>query len=825
MYKQITRVASLLAVLLLAFVPLARAQQTGRISGTVTAQDGQSIGGAYVVVVGTRHSALTARDGRFVIANVPAGTYTLRITHLSYRDATVADVAVQAGADAAIAPTLTAEPVSLDQLVASASRQAQKITDAPATITKLNADVIANSVGNSFSGALKEVKGIDFIQVGVTAAAINARGFNSSFNNRMLMMEDGRIAVLPENGLPVGTFTTIPKLDLASVEVLVGPGSALYGADASNGVVTLTTKDPRNYPGTSFEVSGGSNKYYDVQGRWAGVRGNLGYKVTGEYQSADDWSNTLFYTAAQYREVGVDGDVDWTNKVARGGGSLFYYMGESQFELTAGLSQSDGVGQTNVGRNQLKGWIYNVAQAKFTAPHFYVNAYRTQSKAGESYALNRYTENRNATANAAKTNEEIRLMSDWPSDGQLYAVEVQNNFRLPQLNTRVVWGGQYRHDVISSDEEWLTDRLTGEKLKIDQKGVYAQIETALLPQLDLIAAARYDDHENYDAQFSPKLGFVFKPAEGTALRATYNRAFKSPTTLQTNFYIPDFTPVVGVFGNTRGFVVKDVTGTTVVATYKPLEPEENTTWEVGYKQVFGDKLLIDVAGYQAKYTNFLSPLTIIANPFAPTNPLNGGFAYWGDDANTRVDSANRLTLTYFNLGEATLRGTDMGVKWLPTRKLDISGTFSWTELTDVSAPAAGTGTPANVFELTALNAPVVKWTAGANVKDVLPRFTSGFTARHVTGYLFRSGINLGWIPTFNTLDFNFSYALPARGLSVNASVQNAFSCVSKYTMGTGAQALVRTASKTECGFDERHSEMVNMPSIGTMLFLGVRYNR
>jgi iron complex outermembrane receptor protein len=477
-------------------------------------------------------------------------------------------------------------------------------------------------------------------------------------------------------------------------------------------------------------------------------------------------------------------------------------------------SLSDGVGQTNVGRNQLDNWVYNVAQLKFTSPRWFANVYRTQSQAGDSYALNRYTENRNAPANSGLSNEEVRLLSDWPSDGKLYAAEVQNNFQLPFLNTRVVWGGQFRRDVVSSDRQWLIDRLTGEDVSIDQKGVYAQVEAALLPQLQLVAAGRYDDHENYDAQFSPKVGLVFKPAEGHALRLTYNRAFKSPTILQTSFYIPDFTPVVGVYGNTEGYVVKNAAGATV-ATYEPVRPEENTTWEVGYKAMVGDRLFFDVAGYQAKYDGFLSPLSIIANPFA------GTFAYHADGT-TRVDPANRLTLIYFNLGEATLRGTDLGVKWLPTRKLDLSATFSWTELKDVAAPA---GTPANLAELTALNAPPIKWTAGAFIKEFLPKLSGGFTARHVTGYVFRSGINAGWIPTFNTLDFNFSYAVPALRMSVNANVQNAFSCVSKYTLGTGATAFEIQSSERSCGFDERHQEMVNMPALGTMFFLGVRYNR
>ena len=96
--------------------------------------------------------------------------------------------------------------------------------------------------------------------------------------------------------------------------MLVGPGSALYGPDASAGVLTLQTKDPRQYPGTTVEVAGGARSYMDVQARHAGVRGNWGYKIMGEYQSADDYQNQLVYPsvttpsgAAAYPRIGRTG--------------------------------------------------------------------------------------------------------------------------------------------------------------------------------------------------------------------------------------------------------------------------------------------------------------------------------------------------------------------------------------------------------------------------------------------------------------------------------------------------------------------------------------
>jgi iron complex outermembrane receptor protein len=805
--RQVLWRAALLALTTLVLSGVVQAQ-AGRIAGTVTNDAGDPLPSAQVVVVGSGLYGVTNEDGRYVIASVPPGTHAVRVMHLGHRYKLVENVTVPAGGEARVDAVLTPIPASLGGVVISATRQAERVTDAPATVTQIGADAIANSVGNSFSGALKEVKGLDYVQVGVTSAAINARGFNSSFNNRMLMMEDGRIAVLPENGLPVGQFTAIPKVDLANIEVLVGPGAALYGADASNGVITLTTKDPQEYPGTTVEIAGGSREYKDFQARHAGVAGQIGYKVAAEYQSAHDFENYLKYASGTtlLDEIGID----WDSDVTRGTGALVYYAGDQRFELNAGMSKSNGVGQTNVGRNQLVDWGYDHQQLKWSSPGWYANVYRTHSTAGESYAINRFTTN--TFANPDSSAAAVRLMSDWPSDGQLYAAELQNNFIVGALQgTRVVWGGQYRYDIVSSDREWLTDRQTGEDLTISQFGVYAQTETPIGARLSLLLAGRYDNHENYDAQFSPKAGIVFKPAEEQALRLTYNRAFKSPSTLQTNFFIPNFVPAIGVFGNRDGFTVKDSAGTTTLLTITPLVPEENVTWELGYKGVLGSRFYIDATGYYSDYKNFLGSLKAINNPYAAGART---FAY--DHTGQVITDENdvpQIVLTYRNLGDATIYGTDVGTRFLLTPTVTLSGTMSWITLNSVEETATDR-------EATALNSTPVKWAVGAEFDRIAGPLFGGFTARHVTGYTFQSGINVGRIPTFNTVDAHLGYRLPPIGDSgsatINLSVTNLFGCRSK---------VEGTESSNSCSFGEKHIEMVNMPEIGTIVFLGVRYHR
>jgi len=811
---------------LLSAIPQVAEAQAGRISGTVTDSAGAALGGTQVTIVGTSRSTATDENGRFSFSNVAPGTYDLRIQRIGQKARTVSGVSVRAGEEARISTSLAYVPISLGGVVISASRRAEKITDAPATITRIDAAAIQNTVGNSFAPALKNVKGLDFIQVGVTAVAVNARGFNSAFNNRMLMMEDNRIAVLPENGLPVGTFTTIPKVDLAGIEVLVGPGSALYGPDASNGVITLQTKDPRDYPGTSLEIAGGSRSFYDIQGRQAGmVNANWGYKVTGEFQAADDFENRNNYAPiVAGGPVSPEIGANWHTKTARGSGALVYYMPSAgRFEVNAGASKSDGIGMTSVGRNQLVGWQYRNAQAKFSNSNWFAQAYMTQSLSGDTYQLNGFAQNR--LRYPTLTVDSVKHLSDFPAEGKLSAAEIQNSFSLGQLNNaRITWGGQYRKDVVSSKRQWLIDRKTGKDIEAAQKGVYGQLDIPFTATLRGVVAGRYDKHDNYDGQFSPKAGVLFTPVVDQTLRLTFNRAFKSPTVLQTGFFFPDFAPFVGVFGNPNGYVIKNSAGA-VVRTIDPIVPETNDTWELGYKGVLAERLFVDITGYRSNFKKFMSPLVVIANFLTPASAGGPTFAF---DAATGAKLTGgtggpQIPLTYFNVGNARITGTDMGIRYLFAPTVALNMTASFQKLDTVERKTT------DPIEATAFNSPTSKINAGLDFAELTKSLNGGFTIRYVNGYDFLSGVNVGHIPTFSTFDFTLGYRLPTTtSARLNLSVQNLLSCKSGTTTPNQWIAAGRRSVYTkgrECGFNKKHMEMLNMPEIGTMVFLGLRLDR
>jgi len=823
-----------LALLPMLAVPAFAHAQTGALAGLVTDSAKVPLPGTQVTLIGTRFGSTTGMDGRYRVGGIPVGSYTVRVQRIGAKARLYENVSVTDGAEATLDVVLQATALQLGGYVVSASRRVEKITDAPATITRIDAEQIRFTVGNSFTGALKELKGVDFFQTGVAAAGINARGFNSAFNNRMLQMEDNRIAVLPENGLPVGVFTTIPKVDIAGIEVLIGPGAALYGPDASNGVVTLLSKDPKQYQGLTMEASVGSNggaltdtytnrpghvSYSNVQARYAGVWGKIGYKITGEALDARDWQNVNNYAPVAPRTIASpEISPDWGTSYRRASGALVYYFDKgARLEYQGGASRSNGIGITSAGRNQLKNWGYWNQQVRFTSDHWFAQGYATRSLSGQTFALNGYSTNRLAPRLAALSDDSVRKISSFPADGRLMAGEVQYNTTVPMLfNTRIIGGVQVRRDQVSSKEVWLTDALTKEDIILDQVGVYAQTETQINQQVKVIFGARYDNPEFYEPQFSPKAALVVSPDENQTFRLTFNRAFKSPSILQTNFFFRDFNPSVGVFGNKDGTTIKNAAGT-VLRTFAPVVPEVNNTLEIGYKGVFKDRLYVDVAGYVADYKSFLSPLVVVANPFA------GSFAY-----NTRTDTkyvnaqgAEQIALTYYNLGKATLSGIDAGLRYVVTSKVNASGTFSVLKLDSITQKV---GDP---VEATALNSPTAKATIGMDARNLPYAGFGGFVLRFVKDYQFLSGSHNGRIPGLVAFDFNIGRQLN-KGTTINFSMQNLFACTSGTTDQPAWLAAGRPSTYNRgwgCGLGREHIELLNMPALGSMAFLGIRFDR
>src|SRR5258707_1718528 len=180
------------AVVIVLLFPIMLWAQGGFIRGTVTDTGARPLSSALVLVPAAGLSARTGDDGTFTVRGVPRGTYVLRVHRIGFKPRDVAGVSVSETSIPIVSVALEPSAVELGGMVVSASRRVEKITDAPATVTRLESAQIQNTTGNSFIPPLKAVNGIQFIQLGVTAAALTARAFNPPLTTRLLMIADGR---------------------------------------------------------------------------------------------------------------------------------------------------------------------------------------------------------------------------------------------------------------------------------------------------------------------------------------------------------------------------------------------------------------------------------------------------------------------------------------------------------------------------------------------------------------------------------------------------------------------------------------------------------
>ena len=116
------------------------------------------------------------------------------------------------------------------------------------------------------------------------------RGFNNVLSTTLLSMVDYRLSQIPSLRINAYQFATIPDEEIYRMELVLGPGSALFGPNASDGVMHVITKTPFASRGGSVSVAGGERDLAMGSVRYAGTAGSrLGFRVSGQYYRAFDW--------------------------------------------------------------------------------------------------------------------------------------------------------------------------------------------------------------------------------------------------------------------------------------------------------------------------------------------------------------------------------------------------------------------------------------------------------------------------------------------------------------------------------------------------------
>ena len=760
------------------------ANGTGGVRGRVL-DGGQPVAGAMVVREGTYDGAVTGADGSFAIDGLPGGAQRLVIEAAGYQTMSIT-VVVRAGGLVKADANLAAPAVVGEEIVITGTRAPVKRLDSPVNVEIASEEDIRRAGGVSYLAALAGMKGIDHTTSGISEQRISARGFTTQFNSRMLTMLDGRLATLPGNGLPQANLLPTTPLDMKSVEVVVGPASALYGPNAHTGVVNVLTKSPWDQSGVSLVARAGSQDLLSGAGRVAGtVADSLGYKVNAEYLQATDFQpdrdesvtgadgiarSPHFYgtdTAPGATPV-FEGDLvgDYDVRSVKADGNLYYRFGDWQAKGSYGFSESDGFSLTNAGRNHLRGWQVQYQNLELSGPSWYAQVTRTASDAGQSYQLNRLAADVAAMGGTdALTAEELEAQRDmiaFIDQSQMMDAELQHHRELGPV--RATAGAQYRVYLPSSEGTYLSD--ADESIQATELGGYAQLDLPLMAdRLHLVGAGRVDHHSDYSTQVSPSAAAVYGVAPNHNVRVSYNRAFKSPTILENYLLING-----SLVGNRDGFEIRNAGGE-VVSTIDGLEPEQVNAVEVGYKGVFGSRLFVDAVAYNSWYQNFISALTQVANP-APMDPaVEPTFAFYPDGTPVAAGTPAEGTLfTYMNFGAATVRGADLGASYLPIDEVALEGGVSLIQL-------ASFDNDSSLQKDLLLNVPTLKLKGavtltGLGVDDYFVKLAGRYRNRHDFESGYWSTARFGQVPASVIADLSAGYDFPRQGLTLTATVAN-----------------------------------------------------
>lgn len=266
---------------------------TGKI---IDAETGEAMIGVYVQIQGTVEGATTDEKGQFKIAPSTPPPYTLTFSYVGYARQTLP----LKGSETEITVKLKEESIMANEVVVSASRVSERYLETPVTIEKLDLQLIRDMPALNVYEAVLALKGVDQMSSSLNFRVINARGFNSTTNLRFVTRLDGMDMQAPGLNFPINVLNGPVDLDVEEAEMIPGAASALYGPNAFNGLLNITTKSPFKYPGLAASVKVGANHLdkinanpqpmVDAALRYARkINDKWAFKINAGYMRGRDW--------------------------------------------------------------------------------------------------------------------------------------------------------------------------------------------------------------------------------------------------------------------------------------------------------------------------------------------------------------------------------------------------------------------------------------------------------------------------------------------------------------------------------------------------------
>ncbi len=521
-----------------------------QVSGSVMDADNmEPIPGVNVIIDGTNIGTVTDFDGNFVINTSQDAPLTLVISYVGYSAQRVG--VTSSGQD--INVSLSAGQ-NLEEVVISASRRAQKITEAPASVSVISAREIENSPQVAEpTRILVSVPGVQIQQQTANSLNLEMRAGSGTFGTSTYVMRDNRGLITPAAGTFFSFQQGLSNLDLASVEVVRGAAGVLYGPGVTSGVVHFRSKSPIDYTGNSASFWGGELNTFGSEFRIARANDDktFGWKINARLNSGDDF---VYEDESELAAAGIpmnniirqpvitnmavdpvlsqNGDVlyDFTggNAIIDNYSNIAFDTSlewrpsdDTNYQVSAGMSNGSGLFFQDLGIGYADGNTY-WGQVQATMGNWYAQAFIDHNDGGG-------TDNPTFLYGSGFRQVAKRTTLE---------AQIQYNFDMPWLFDSE-WTVGYDYRDTDSDSEYT---LWGRNEDTDDyvtNGFYGQGTLTMSEKVDLVVAGRYDQASFISAgEFAPRAALVYKASDKTTWRLSYNKALSGPSALQMYIDFP-----------------------------------------------------------------------------------------------------------------------------------------------------------------------------------------------------------------------------------------------------------------------------------------------
>jgi iron complex outermembrane receptor protein len=517
----------------------------------------------------------------------------------------------------------------LDVPVTVVSRTASPLSHVAGAVHVITQDDIRRSGAQSIAEALRLAPGMEVAQSGSVSWAVSSGGFNDTYANKMLVLRDGRSVYTP---LFSGTywsqqFVVLPDID--KVEVVLGPGASVWGANAVNGVVNIVSKSSFDTLGTLFQAGGGTEELGRGTVRTGAlINENTAFRVYAQQEFHDDSGTPSGGRSRDAFESTMGGfRLDWRNP------------DEAEFMLNGEVYRSAGEASGST--------------LSFTPP--YTQAYTGTDRNVGGFVLGRWQRHFTDTSTLSLeayydiTRADHLGLSEDRDTGEIglqYVVEAGERHLLSA-------GFNYR---ITADEYVGTDfiALIPQSDILHLPSAFVQDEIALVhDRLTLTVGLKVEGVENQDLELQPALRLAWTPTKTVTYWAAAARAARTPFRAERD--------ALANFGIYPPFALDPMNPfpSAVIVTGNPdMKPEHLVALETGVRWQAKDNLSFDLAAHCHIYddlrtvdagTPYFDPVnSVVVLPYAPGNQMHGvtwsgeAGVQWKPTGNSRIRASYSL---------------------------------------------------------------------------------------------------------------------------------------------------------------------------------------